>query len=124
MEHSKSAKQLLKTYYKGFAQNKEWDSVISDDFKFIGVDMANRTPAIGKQTYIEIIKRLPPFEDMRVKQMFIKGDSACAIVNYDWKFPNNKVINGDVVELWRVENSKLAALTIYFDTLTFQKNTK
>jgi len=43
-----TTKDILETYYKGFAQKQGWESVISDDFKFIGGDMtktANRRQA-------------------------------------------------------------------------------
>lgn len=81
-------------------QKKDWDSVISDDFKFVGGDMTKTTPIIGKQAYIEIIKRFSQlFTTMRVKQMIVENDSASVIGNYDCVFPNGKSINGDVAEI-------------------------
>lgn len=120
-----TTKELLDTYYKGFAQKQGWETVISDDFKFIGGDMTKPEPIAGKQAYIEIINRFSRlFQNMRVKEMIIDGNSACVIANYDYVFPNDKAINGDVAEIWKVKNNKLDALTIFFDTLTFQTNTK
>jgi len=49
---------------------------------------------------------------------------ACVIGNYDFVFPTGKSINGDVAEIWKIKKDKLDALTIFFDTLTFQANTK
>ena len=118
-------KELLETYYKGFAQKKDWDSVLSDDFKFVGGDMTQTTPVTGKAAYIEVIKRFSQlFTNMRVKQMIVEDDSACVIGNYDYVFPNGKSINGDVAEIWKVKNGKLDSLTIFFDTLTFSANSK
>jgi len=120
-----TTKDILETYYKGFAQKQGWESVISDDFKFIGGDMTKTEPIVGKQAYIDIIKRFSRlFQNMRVKEMIIDGDKACVIENYDYVFPNGKNINGDVATIWKVKNDKLDALTIFFDTLTFQVNTK
>ncbi len=125
MENSTSTKQLLDAYYKGFAQKQGWETVISDDFKFVGGDMTETTPIVGKQAYIEIIKRFSKlFRSMRAKEMIIDGDHACVIENYDYVFPNGKSINGDVATIWKVKNSKLDALTIFFDTLAFQVNLK
>ncbi len=56
--------------------------------------------------------------------MIIHDDQACVIENYDYIFPNGKGINGDVAAIWKVKDGKLDALTIFFDTLTFQVNTK
>jgi ketosteroid isomerase-like protein len=125
MNSTLKTKELLNIYYKGFAEKKEWDSVLSDNFKFVGGDMTNTTPTIGKQAYIEIIKRFSQlFKSMRVKEMIVEGDDACVIGNYDYEFPGGKKINGDVAEIWKVKNGKLDSLTIFFDTLTFELFTK
>lgn len=29
-------KELLEIYYKGFAENANWESVIADDFEYVG----------------------------------------------------------------------------------------
>jgi ketosteroid isomerase-like protein len=124
MENSKATKRLLETYYKGFAQKQGWESVISDDFKFTGGDMTKTAPTIGKAAYIEVIQRFSRvFQNMRVKEMIVEGDNACVIGNYDFKFPNGASVNGDVAEIWKAKNGKLDSLAIFFDTLTFDKNT-
>ena len=120
-----STQELLETYYKGFAEKANWESVIADDFYYIGGDMTKPEPLIGKQAYIEVIKRFSQvFITMRVKEMIVQGDKACVIGNYDLRFPNGQEQNGNVAELWTVKNGKLQSLTIYFDTLTFANNTK
>ena len=87
--------------------------------------MNNIKPVIGKQAYIEIIKRFSQrFETMKVKQMIVEGDRASVIGNYDFQFPNGFKINGSVSENWTVKNGKLQSLTLYFDTLTFMTNLK
>jgi hypothetical protein len=61
---------------------------------------------------------------MRPKEMIIDGNMACVIENYDYVFPNGTAINGDVASIWKVKDDKLNELRIFFDTLTFQSNTK
>lgn len=118
-------KELLEAYYKGFAQKQDWDQVLSDDFKFIGGDMTKTNPIVGKQAYINVIKRFAQlFTTMRVKEMILEDDRACVIANYDYEFPNGKNITGDVAEIWKVKDGKLDALTIFFDTYTFDILTK
>ena len=56
--------------------------------------------------------------------MIIEGDQACVIGNYDYVFPNGESTNGDVAEIWKIKDGKLDQLTIFFDTLTFQANSK
>ena len=125
MDNQATTRQLLETYYKGFAEKANWESVIADDFEYVGCDMNNIKPVIGKQAYIEIIKRFSQrFETMKVKQMIVEGDRASVIGNYDFQFPNGLKINGNVSENWVVKNGKLQSLTLYFDTLTFMTNLK
>ena len=120
-----TTKELLDIYYKGFAEKQGWEVVISDDFGFVGGDMTKTDPIVGKQAYIDIIKRFSRlFQSMRPKNMIIDGDSACVIENYDYVFPNGQAINADVAAIWKVTNGKLGELRIFFDTLSFQANTK
>ena len=125
MENQATTRQILEIYYKGFAKKENWESVLADDFEYVGGDMNNIQPVVGKQSYIEIIKRFSQrFEAMRVKQMIVEGDKASVIGNYDFIFPNGKKINGNVAEFWTVKDGKLKSLTLYFDTLTFMTNMK
>lgn len=120
-----STTQLLETYYKGFAEKANWESVIADDFQYIGGDMTKGEPLVGKLAYIEVIKRFSQvFTAMRVHTMIVEGDNACVIGNYDFRFPNGQDVTGNVAELWTANNGKLQSLTIYFDTLTFANNSK
>jgi ketosteroid isomerase-like protein len=120
-----STRELLDAYYKGFAQKSGWESVIADDFKFVAGDMTKPTPIVGKDAYIQIIKRFSQlFTAMRIKEMMIAEDGAYVLANYDYVFPGGKAINGDVVELWKVKDGKLDTLSIFFDTLTFERLTK
>ena len=125
MDNQATTRQLLEKYYKGFAEKANWESAIADDFEYVGGDMNNIKPIVGKQAYIEIIKRFSQrFEAMRVKQMIVEGDKASVIGNYDFLFPNGVKLNGNVSENWTVKNGKLQSLTLYFDTLTFMTNMK
>lgn len=124
MSTSTSTRQLLEAYYTGFAQKEGWEAVISDDFRFTGGNMLQQEPLVGKQAYVEVIKRFSRvFQSMRVKTMIVEGENACVTGNYDYLFPNGTAINGDVAEIWTAKNGKLNSLTIFFDTLTFDKNT-
>jgi ketosteroid isomerase-like protein len=112
--------ELLETYYAGFARKEGWESVLSDDFKFVGGDMTNQTPLVGKSEYIKVIDRFSRlFTTMRVKDMLVADNRAFVLANYDYVFPNGQSINGDVAEIWKVKDGKLDALTIFFDIYTF-----
>jgi ketosteroid isomerase-like protein len=115
-----TTQELLEQYYAGFARKEGWESVLSDDFKFVGGDMTNPAPLVGKSEYVKVIERFSRlFTNMRVKDMLVADDRAFVLANYDYVFPKGQCINGDVVEIWKVKDGKLDALTIFFDTHTF-----
>jgi hypothetical protein len=118
-------KELLEAYYKGLAKKQGWESVIADNFKFIGGDMTKQEPVVGKQAYEEVIKRFSLlFKDVRAKETFVSDHSAFVLANYDYAFPNGKSINANVAEYWQIEKGKLSALTIFFDTEGFRNYLK
>jgi ketosteroid isomerase-like protein len=124
-EGNMTTKVLLEHYYEGLARKKGWEVYLTDDFKFVGGDMTNTAPTVGKAAYIEVINRLSRlFTNCRVKEMYVTDATACVRANYDWVFPGGKEVNADVAEFWTVKNGKLDALTIFFDTLSFQTLTK
>ena len=51
--------------------------------------------------------------------MFVSDDGAFVLANYDYCFPNDRKINANVAELWKIKNGKLSGLTIFFDTENF-----
>lgn len=120
-----NTQELLDIYYRGLARKSGWETVIADDFRFTGGDMTQREPLVGKEAYQAVISRFGKvFQDMRVKEMFVKNDRAFVLANYDYEFPGGRRVNGDVAEYWEIRNGQLAALTIYFDTLGFERFTK
>lgn len=124
MGNSRTIKDLLNTYYKGFAKKEGWEPVLAEDFKFTADNMEKVEVNLGKDAYINIIARFSRlYQNMRVKKMIIDGDSASVIANYNYIFPNGKHITGNVAEFWTAKNGKLTSLHIFFDTLTFDKNT-
>jgi ketosteroid isomerase-like protein len=119
-------KQLLDTYYAGLKQKSGWDSTIADDFRFTGGNnMTKPDPVVGKAAYQGVISRFSRmFTAMRIKDLVVEGDRAYALTNYDYAFPNGKTVSGDVIEVWQAKDGKLAALAIYFDTLSFDQLVK
>ncbi|MBI1223455.1 MAG: nuclear transport factor 2 family protein [Bacteroidetes bacterium] len=111
-------------YYQGFAKKSGWESVISDDFIFIADNMEKADVNNGKETYLRIIQRFSKlYHNLRIKKMILDDTNAGVIVYYDYIFPNGKAISGDVAEFWTAKDGKLSSLHIYFDTLTFDRNT-
>jgi ketosteroid isomerase-like protein len=118
--------ELLDTYYRGLPRKSGWDAVLAEDFEFIGGrNMTKPEPTIGKAAYQAVIDRFSRvFTAMRVKDRLVAKDRAYVLANYDYAFPNGRKANGDVLEVWRIKDGKLVALTIFFDTAAFEALTK
>ena len=125
MELSTPIRDLLAGYYEGFERKKDWESFLSDDFRFTGGDMTHTDPQVGKAAYRVVIQRLSRlYTGMRVSQILVEGDQAFVIANYDYVLPNGKKISGDVGEYWKAKGGKLTELRIFFDTAWFINNSK
>jgi ketosteroid isomerase-like protein len=121
-----TSEELLDSYYSGLAGKTGWDWALAEDFEFVGGhNMTKPAPAIGKSAYQMVIDRFSRmFTAMRVKDRLVAKDRAYVLANYDYAFPNGRTANGDVLEVWKIRNDKLAALTIFFDTAAFDTLTK
>jgi ketosteroid isomerase-like protein len=118
-----TSEELLDSYYQGLARKAGWDSVLAEDFEFVGGhNMTKPAPAIGKSAYQTVIDRFSRiFTAMRVKDRLVARDRAYVLANYDYAFPTTgRTANGDVLEVWKIGNGKLVALTIFFDTAAFE----
>jgi len=87
-----ATEEFLEIYYKGLAQKSNWETGLSDDFKFIRGEMPKPTPVIGKAAYIGVINRFSDlFTTMRVKKMVVDYDTACLTGNYDFIFSDGAI---------------------------------
>ncbi len=110
-------KELLGKYYNWLPKKGDWGSLLSDDFLLTGtvVKESKGREAYMSNNFFRVILGL------RVKNMIMEGDSACAVVNYDLVSPKGNKFSADVAEIWKVRDGKLVSVAIYFDTAYFQK---
>jgi hypothetical protein len=116
---------LLERYYSRLKDPEACADLLAEDFTFVGGDMTKLEPVVGKEPYVAILKRLSPrFADVRIEQMFIDGNRAAVVARYGWTFPQAGLVPGSVAEFWTVKDDRLQALTIFFDTGTFDRLAK
>ncbi len=111
-------KNLLKQYYDGLANKGDWHSMLSENILLTGTIAKE---SIGKENFVNnnFFKMV---RSLKVKNMIVENDGACAVVHYDLLSPKGKSFTSDVAEIWKVKNGKLESLEIYFDTAQFQKD--
>lgn len=115
-----STKDLVQKYYKSLSEKDDtWQSLYAEDVVFC--DASHTLDAKGKT---EVIQSFVPFlkgvDDVKVKQIIVQSENACAIVGYVYVNPKREKMSQDVAEVWEVRDGKLAKLIIYFDLTAYR----
>ena len=115
-----NTKDIVQSYYKSLEEkNDVWKDLYSEDAIFS--DAAQILLAEGKEA---VVQSFSPFlkgvAGIKIKQLIVEGESACAIVGYEYVNPKGERMSQDVSEIWEVKNNKLAKLTIYFDLTAYR----
>jgi ketosteroid isomerase-like protein len=115
-----STRNLIQSYYDSLAhKDNKWQTLYSDEAVFS--DASGILNAKGKEA---VIQSFTPFlkgvQGVKVKQMIVEADDACAIVGYDYVNPKGEKLSRDVAEVWQVKDNRLASLTIFFDLTAYR----
>ena len=115
-----NTKDIVQSYYKSLEEkNDVWKDLYSEEAIFS--DAAQILLAEGKEA---VVQSFTPFlkgvSGIKIKQLIVEGESACAIVGYEYVNPKGERMAQDVAEIWEVKNDKLAKLTIYFDLTAYR----
>ncbi len=110
-------KEVITKYFDAIEKKADWQSLISDEMEFTMPAQTTR----GKSSYVEITGRfLRAVTGIRVKELIVERDKACAIAAYDLRSPKGNTSTKEVVEILSVRGDKLASSSIYFDTEDFK----
>jgi ketosteroid isomerase-like protein len=111
-------KEILKKYYDGLSKKEDWHSMLSEEILLTGT-IAKESK--GKELFVNnnFFKLI---RDLKVKELIVENESACALVRYDLMSPKGKNFASEVAEIWKAKDGKLVALAIYFDTAAFKES--
>jgi ketosteroid isomerase-like protein len=117
MNSADVTREILSKYYEGLSKKGDWHSMLAEDILLTGT-IAKESR--GKELFVNnnFFKLI---RGLRVKEIIVEDENACAIVNYDLMSPKGNNFQSDVAEIWKVKDGKLESLAIYFDTAAFQK---
>jgi ketosteroid isomerase-like protein len=117
MNASKVTKEILEKYYEGLSKKGDWHSMLAGDILLPGTiaKQSRGKDLFVNNNFFKMVKSL------KLKEMIVENDAACAIVGYDLMSPKGNSFQSDVAEIWKVKDEKLESLAIYFDTAAFQK---
>lgn len=117
MEHSKSTKQLLETYFKAI-HGGGWETFVADDIAFTFNDIDNVKP--GKDAYVKDAGQFfSATTSVEIKQMVTESNKAALITRYTLQNPGGETTLSNVAEFITVKDGKLASVNIIFDMKAF-----
>jgi ketosteroid isomerase-like protein len=113
-----TTREIIEAYYKGLNQKHGWEDMIAEDMNFIGL----KTKTIGKTDYVDTTRSfLALVRFVRLTNLIIEGDQACAVVNYDLLSPSGKTAESSVAEILTVNKGRINSSAIFFDTAAFRE---
>jgi len=111
-----TAKQVALEYIEACGR-KDYDTVsqlLSPSLTFVGPGNA----LTGAAQYLAVLRRLGPvWKRSDVKKVFVDGDEVCVIYDFVTDTPAGAV---PLVEWLRVEDGRIASVTLFFDRVTFK----
>lgn len=115
-----ATRDLVQSYYDSLSQkNDRWQNLYSNDAIFS--DASQSLNGKGKGAVIQsFVPFLKGVEGVKVRQMIVEGEKACAVVGYNYVNPKGQKMQQDVAEVWETKDGKLAKLTIYFDLIAYR----
>jgi len=122
LETRMTTKETIQGYFSNLEQKKSWESFLSDDMTFTSFTSPIRRIS-GRQAYLESTKRFySMITAMKVKELMVDGDRACALTRYELQPPGGAPAFGsDVAEVFGVREGKIRSFDIYFDSAPFPK---
>lgn len=107
-------------YYESLARKDDkWQELYAEDADFS--DASRTLSAKGRQAVVQaFVPFLKGVAGVKVKQLIVEGDRACAIIGYDYVNPKGKKLSQDVAEVWEVKGEKLITEVIYFDLTEYR----
>jgi ketosteroid isomerase-like protein len=113
-------RELITRYYESLnAKDDAWKSLWAADAIF-----SDASKALNAQGLDAVIASFGPFlkgvGGVEVVSSVVEGPHACFVVRYTYVNQKSETLVQDVAEVWDVQDSKLASLTLYFDLTAYR----
>jgi len=116
-----TTKETLQAYFSSLEQKRDWQSFLAGDMTFTSFTSPIKRIS-GRAAYIESTRRFYAMVTaLKVKDLIIDGERACALTHYDLQPPSGQVFSSDVAEVFEVHAGKITSFHIYFDTAPYPK---
>jgi len=114
-----TAKDIIKSFYTSAAKKEnQWQECLGDTVSF---SVAAEKKFEGKETFIKTYTTfLQAVEKIDIRQLFVEGNTVCAIVSYDYVSPHGTKFHQTDAEVWELADGKIISFTVYYDATEFR----
>jgi ketosteroid isomerase-like protein len=118
-----TTRETVNQYYERLGQRAGWDALFDDAVVFTNLASPVRQ-VTGKGTFLQATRRFyGSIGSFEVRELVVDGDRACALVRYEVRPPNGGApFESHVAELFTVEDGRIGAFSICFDTAPYPKS--
>jgi ketosteroid isomerase-like protein len=108
-------RKMVQSFYEAAGQkNNKWQANLANDVSFADADF--KTHSEGKEAFIATYDNvLKVISSITIQQIIIEGESACAIISYEYVNLQGEKLKQKSAELWVIKDDKLSSYTIYLD---------
>lgn len=117
-----TARTVVEQYFERLRKRNDWQDSFADDAVF--VSHASPIKEVrGKQAFLAATSRFySSIGSVDVQRLLVDGGDVCAFTRYEISPPNGApTFTSDVAELFRINDNKIVALEIYFDTAPYPR---
>lgn len=116
-----TTKDIVLGYFRSLQDNGHWEEHLSESMTFTSfVNPIKR--AAGRAVFLEATRRFySMIKNVEVKKLVVEDLSACALTRYELQPPTGPAFECHVAEVFEVQDGKVSALDIYFDSSPFPK---
>ena len=116
-----TTKNTIQGYFDGLKSKSGWHTFLADEMVFNSYAIPPKHVE-GKAAYLVATKRFfSMISSVTIKDVIVDGDRACALTEYELQPPGGPAFHSHVAEIFKVRETEIVSLDIYFDSTPFPK---
>ena len=116
-----TTKDTVLAYFRSLKDKGRWEEHVSETMQFASFVTPIKR-ASGRAAFLEATRRFySMIKSVEVNKLIVEDHSACALTRYELQPPAGPVFECHVAEVFEVQEGKISALDIYFDSSPFPK---
>jgi len=111
----------IQSYFDSLKQKKGWEAFLSDEVTFTNYSSPVKR-VTGRVGCLEVLRRFySMIKALEIQKILVDGEQACVLIRYELQPPGGSAFESHVAEVFEVQEGKIKAFGIYFDSAPFPK---